>query len=728
MLRAVAFQNFIKFRKHQSLEFQDGPNFIVGPNASGKSAIFELIRRCDSNTANSSISTVADINNDAFVICKFEIRQKLSDKLPKGCHVYSCVFIPHSDSKEMNKPAAKDTKQMYKLVCITYTDKKREKCYLDHYPSIDKKVISFCNDSTKLSCELDGLIKSGISDVKLDDLIQKFKELESESDISECESVLQAIHGAVVVTFPIRSPGPIQWSHSRNIGEGNEHYDAASNKAEILQELLESEDVDMEKANQIYQTIIRPLKYKFEMDGKSRITVNDGETDIRFLKVPEGIIEAKQFALMYAHRNYQTLVLEEPGRGMHLHMIQKLRDLVFRTHTKDQGKVLLLTTHHTAMINHWSMSRMFICRRTRNADGIVEHRVVKLNEIKKIYELEDILKEMVFSEAILFVEGFTDKKVIRSVFDRVLEAEHIVGLTEPQLTDFQQMAARTQIISIGGSSNHERITTLTEISERLKIPCTFLFDRDKKFHCKAELHLAEHDANRKNKARDANWKKSTHDANRKDRERDSNWKNKASFCARTLFKRRSEYCKENPGETGEQKVESDNFDDVMKVLLNMKNNDERYVNGKHELGFEGDIEEVETTKVISFIRRVVLPEPLEQEAEKNTEEDAEKTQFIWKSGHLEDVICKSILGDQTEVQQSTASTSNQTDFDVAFLIKMFVCKDHEGKNPIKETLKHMNIQTAQTLSTYLLKRGEMRTFLQFLSDIEKPNLKIKTTK
>ncbi|XP_021340114.1 uncharacterized protein LOC110441325 [Mizuhopecten yessoensis] len=695
MLRAVAFQNFIYFRDHQSLEFEDGPNFIVGPNASGKTAIFELIRRCLSNNANASTSRVADIHSPAFVICKFEITHKLSDKVFAGCRVYSCLYI---------KPGGDNPKKMYKLVCITNTDEQQEKCYLDYYHNVKvfgplpaHEAFILPTDDTELSQELDKLIKSKRALDNLDGMIQKMMESKQQPDmntepgVSGCENILQAIRVAVVVTFPIRSPGPIQWSHSGNIGKGNEHYDAASTKAEILQELLQSPDVDKVESNQIFETIIHPLKYHFKKNPDSTITVNDGAQDIRFLKVPEGIIEAKQFSLMFAHRKYQTLMLEEPDLGMHPPMIQRLRDLVLRRHNQDRKMVLVFTSHQPAMINRWAMDRMYVCRRKRTNDGKMKHFVFRLKRtIENIFQEQDKLKQMLYSSSVLFVEGITDKTVVELIFDRVLEAEHI----DEEMLDLQKVVSGIQVISIDGSTPYNVLKTM---GEKLELPCAFLFDSDSVFECLAKVQPK------------TGGKK---------------WKNSTLFCVRILLKRMKEKHHGDSVEKSKEKTKDGTFKQVMKTPTAK---DQKIQN---ELGLEeSDLSDVKWTTVESFLRSVVLPATfslnskvvgpyaLPENIKYSKDEQLirnhmkeKKRVFLWDSGNLEDMICRSILdsGDQAD----------------DLLRKVFLCEKYdEGasnpKDPVKQTLKQMDITTAEKLSKCLLYCPEIKAFFKFLKQIEK---------
>lgn len=43
-----------------------------------------------------------------------------------------------------------------------------------------------------------------------------------------------------------------------------------------------------------------------------------------------GIVEAKQFSLLMAEEQFQTICLEEPDRGMHPQMIERMKIQLYR--------------------------------------------------------------------------------------------------------------------------------------------------------------------------------------------------------------------------------------------------------------------------------------------------------------------------------------------------------------------------------------------------------------
>jgi len=150
-----------------------------------------------------------------------------------------------------------------------------------------------------------------------------------------CEKVLQQLTNSFVATFPMRSFEPLQWNKSNhiNMNERKANYSLEDDRAELLNTLVDSKDVDRDEERRIFSTLTSPLKYNFSKpDNSKTVVVECNEKKQKLLKTSEGIIEAEQFALILAHNRYHTVCFEEPDTGMHPQMIEKMRDLVLKTY------------------------------------------------------------------------------------------------------------------------------------------------------------------------------------------------------------------------------------------------------------------------------------------------------------------------------------------------------------------------------------------------------------
>ena len=98
MLRTVHIKNYVKFKDYQDLDFSgDGPFIFIGENASGKSSVFEGIRRCLKLECSTSISTVPDRNIPSYFICGFDTKSRSveNEKIVSGI-----VSIPVGDQEK----------------------------------------------------------------------------------------------------------------------------------------------------------------------------------------------------------------------------------------------------------------------------------------------------------------------------------------------------------------------------------------------------------------------------------------------------------------------------------------------------------------------------------------------------------------------------------------------------------------------------------------------------
>lgn len=140
MLRSMSMCNFVHFEEPQIINFGKPVNFIIGRNSSGKTAIFELIRRCYSYKLSSTKSSIPKDDKLAYVICKFEITKhypKLHVGKENPYRVFSFVF----SNKNGNLNTNVHKRYWFKGVCLNY---KTKNCLLTY---VSKYEYNF--DSTK---------------------------------------------------------------------------------------------------------------------------------------------------------------------------------------------------------------------------------------------------------------------------------------------------------------------------------------------------------------------------------------------------------------------------------------------------------------------------------------------------------------------------------------------------------------------------------------------------
>ncbi|XP_052278057.1 uncharacterized protein LOC127876692 [Dreissena polymorpha] len=74
MLKNICFKNFVVFRNEEDIEFRaQCPYIFIGENGSGKSAVFEGIRRCLKADMNTSVSKPCNPKEVSYFICRFKL-------------------------------------------------------------------------------------------------------------------------------------------------------------------------------------------------------------------------------------------------------------------------------------------------------------------------------------------------------------------------------------------------------------------------------------------------------------------------------------------------------------------------------------------------------------------------------------------------------------------------------------------------------------------------------
>ncbi|KAL3873719.1 hypothetical protein ACJMK2_036809 [Sinanodonta woodiana] len=421
MLRAVRLNNFVKFCEDCNLSFRNyGAYFFVGQNGSGKSSVLEAIRRCLTRDSNTSFSRMPDESKPSYIICKYIIpdRPLFGDRRKMFT---SFLYIP-------------DTALTYKYAkIILLVEKngtndvfiefiKREKGAYD----MKHCTCSFQDDTEqnliKEICKYLRLCTKGkdSNDANITSLLACLKELpdarredtgtdETADKKSEVDTILKTLEKNLVFTFSLRSLGPLQWSKSKLIDKSKreENYKFAREKCEVINYFLSSENsykYDSEKDRKIFRMLTDQANYSFDLeDGLVSVKLDDEAVEV--LKLSEGILEAKYLSLLLASKDYFTVLLEEPNRGMHPQMIQIIRDIVLLL-VKD--KTIIIVSHNPVLISSWSIPRTYKFYKERVVDKLISRMIpVKRvaqdgqNKIPRLLSIEDYAS-IIFARNVIF--------------------------------------------------------------------------------------------------------------------------------------------------------------------------------------------------------------------------------------------------------------------------------------------------------------------------------------
>ncbi|KAK3103191.1 hypothetical protein FSP39_017174 [Pinctada imbricata] len=414
MLRAVTIQNFIPFHQRQRLKLEDGANFIIGANGT------EADKSLSQRLGDFITSLESEQEEQAFDEKLQSIAEALREAYNQNENVeYSSETVPHSSKDHENDFGAENSPR-------------------------DKEVKN------------------------------------------RCEEVLKILTERVVTLFGKRSVDPSMWDKSsqrRSAHATGDYFTSRHEKAEIFVELLSKRNqdyIDRDQEQMFFNALIFPQRYEFELDEKTmECTAINKNTDLKtsLVKTSEGIIEAKQLSLILSSSKYDTILIQNPEKGMHPPMIEKLRDLVLR---RIRNKVVVVSSHNQNLIASWSLPRTFMCRFHYIQPGHYENTVVPCKSLPQNALAGDELKKIPFSAHVLFVEGPSDKKMIRSVL--YLIQEKITSNQECEILDgiedkesFCNFISLLTIVSQDGAKNHLNLQRTCDI---LGISYTFIYDTD----------------------------------------------------------------------------------------------------------------------------------------------------------------------------------------------------------------------------------------------------------
>ncbi|VDH99870.1 Hypothetical predicted protein [Mytilus galloprovincialis] len=501
MIRSIAMHNFVHFHEEQRLVFEEGANFLIGGNSTGKTALFELIRRCYSNKINTTTSSVLNENELAYAVCHFTVPEhyppikKLElfpskEEQPK--ELLACIFMKSQGPTTVKKSRKYRNKKYdcYKVVC-SISSKDSIKTFAHKFVGSygwDTKQL----DKNTKGCKQISLDKSATDDVmdsgRHKNIHDFYKIITSDfessttgsSDLAETNmnALYDWLEKGYVGILPMRSIGPLQWSKSKlnKHKSRDKNYTNADCRAEILLHLLNNDLVDKIQEKVFHDQIVYPYEF---IKLKRKIEVSNAERKYqspkRLLKTPEGILEAKQLTLVLAHKEFSTITIEEPDRGMHPHMIKKMRDLILRRIT---GKTVLIITHNPSLIDRWAMSRTFVSSKSILNETIC-HSICKVplgyDKLCKPEQIQEMIN-LLFSSRILFVEGKTDKIIVEAIFCLLIHDDKIYedkGIS----TNQKHFLLATDIRELSGSGNGHKIK---KFCKKMKKEIYILFDSDVK--------------------------------------------------------------------------------------------------------------------------------------------------------------------------------------------------------------------------------------------------------
>ncbi|XP_062581792.1 uncharacterized protein LOC134243555 [Saccostrea cucullata] len=241
MLHSMIFKNFVHYHEYQSLEFNTGFNLIIGSNSSGKSVIFEIIRRCLSTKKSATITSTYGESKVSFAVCRYiNVSAEYNTML-------SGIYKQVGDSPKQTT---------YVKFVIFQSSEKQYICCANKFACKEMNILS---EDTMMSSEnvyvteektpkIYNFLKDGIVPIEKDadaverEIIVLYKECDFKSKKeSECQCKLAMLDDRYVATFPMRSIGPSQWTESDRVDARlhRENEIITNERAEIIHFLFE---------------------------------------------------------------------------------------------------------------------------------------------------------------------------------------------------------------------------------------------------------------------------------------------------------------------------------------------------------------------------------------------------------------------------------------------------------------------------------------------------------
>lgn len=382
MLKTITLKNFVHFKDETVIHLdankkeRDGCNSLnvfVGANFCGKSTIIELIRRCMTDEINLSKTNLCLEDSVAYAFCKFDeeiISGIIAEPHPNHYHsptVYKFFIYDKVNDKENETffrfKSSNNSAHVYGDDDQDDTEKK-----------VFKKLLGKETDETSQTDENINYLLN----------MMKTKAFTPFSEMQDKPS-WKDIENQFIATFPLRGIGIAQWTKSDRIKD-KRNYRKACKRAEVISTMLRTKQFDEEYEKEIFEFITYPDVFTFTQNN-GHIYVQKDELKFHLLKTSEGIIEAKLTCLLLADTSIKTLCLEEPDRGMHPQMIERLKKVLCKA---AYYKTIIVVTHSPIFIDNVTFNNTHVFFRQKRIDDLNNCSPIKVRSCPDLSEVSGI--------------------------------------------------------------------------------------------------------------------------------------------------------------------------------------------------------------------------------------------------------------------------------------------------------------------------------------------------
>lgn len=368
MLKSITLENFVHFKDETVIEF-DAPNesadgcnslhIFVGANFCGKSTILELIRRCMTDEINLSKTNHCLEDSVAYAFCKFDdevisgIIAEPHRKESRSQTVYKFFIYNKENETFFRYKSSNNCADIYGDVVQNDTDRKVIRKFFERKPDETRQIEKNHNHEN------------------ITYLLKMIKKTRTPCSELQDKPSWKSIENQYMASFPLRGIGIVQWTKSANIKDKS-NYKKACERAEVISTLFRENKFNKEKEKEIFDFLTYPNAYTFTQTNGYIYVQKDG-LKFHLLKTSEGILEAKLTSLLLAYDDIKTLCLEEPDRGMHPQMIERLKTMLFRA---AYDKTIIVVTHSPYFIDNITIknTHVFFRKNHSNVPGIESMR------------------------------------------------------------------------------------------------------------------------------------------------------------------------------------------------------------------------------------------------------------------------------------------------------------------------------------------------------------------
>jgi hypothetical protein len=277
---------------------------------------------------------------------------------------------------------------------------------------------------------------------------------------------------------------PYQWSESKRhtIEHRNENYEEAVNRCEIINYYYNHLDkFDKDKEETYFSQVTQGEDDNFEqmVTGESR----PKRGRFALIKTPEGILGTKEFSILISSKQYKTILLEEPERGMHPQFVQRMVQIMKQ---EKSNKRVILTTHQKGIITPWTIFDTFIFRRSEEGNRIISGKSVLDDE--NIASMKNMrlftsqhISDIFFARKVLFYEGDSEELFLGELKSQILTGDcsitsKLFNGDDVACSNLKTSLIEYTFIKMNGEGQSE---FYHEISDKLQLDHLFLLDKDK---------------------------------------------------------------------------------------------------------------------------------------------------------------------------------------------------------------------------------------------------------